>query len=396
MDEAARWGFVNGDPDWENLGQGEPEVDALIGGSARIKTFQIESDDNRYGPTNGIDDLRETISAHYNRLYRRGCASQYTARNVSLAMGGRLALSRIFAMLDKIRFGYKTPEYPAYAEMMAAHAAQITPVCLPTRPADNHVLPAAEFALAIQKEALKAFLFSNPCNPTGHVIQGEELKAYVQISQTHHCALIIDEFYSHYIYTQDHPAAGPVSAAACLQDVNADVVLIVDGLTKSFRYPGWRLAWVLGPENLIADLGRVASYLDGGPSVPVQRAALQLFEPERMDRESQALRTVFSRKQHLMRESLRQNGMICSPDAHGTFYVWADISQLPAPLNQASVFFQAALRRKVIVVPGYLFDIRPQAQERDFQQSVRFSFGPTEANIRMGLERVTELVQAYS
>ena len=396
MDEAIKLGFYNGNPDWVNLGQGEPEVGELKGAPPRIKCFSIEPNDNRYGPLNGMWDLRKSIADYYNRLYRKNKSSKYTADNVSIAMGGRLALTRIFSIVGSVRLGYKVPEYPAYEDMLNYQLERIIPVRIPAKKSNNYSIPSEEFAAAINKFQLDAFLFSNPCNPTGHVVKGEELNAYVKIAKEQNCTLIVDEVYSHFIYENGKPANAPVSAAEFIDDVNSDPLLIVDGLTKSFRYPGWRLAWILGTRDVIKDLGRAASGIDGGPSLPVQRAALQLFEPARVALESHALREVFCRKQNLMLNVLRENGMICSTDANSTFYIWADISQLPAPLNNSYSFFKAALNCKVITVPGPMFDIHPgqQKTDDDFNQYIRFSFGPEEENLKMGLERITELIKS--
>ncbi|MDP2387310.1 MAG: pyridoxal phosphate-dependent aminotransferase [Bacteroidota bacterium] len=398
IDEAAKLGFYNGNPEWANLGQGEPEVGKLAGGAERIEGFTIEPNDDRYGPTNGIEVLRKTIADHYNRLYRKDKTSKYTANNVSIAMGGRLALTRIFAILGKIRLGYKTPEYPAYHDMLNYQLDRITPVYLPSKKENNHSISSAKFVEAIKEYDLDAFLFSNPCNPTGHVLKGEELKAYLKIAKEENCTLIIDEFYSHFIYENGNPASEAVSSAAFIEDVNTDPVLIVDGLTKSFRYPGWRLAWILGPSAVIENLGRAASAIDGGPSVPIQRATLQLFEPEYVDTDTKALREVFSRKHNIMLNTLRKNGMSCSADANSTFYIWADISKLPSPLNDSISFFKEALKHKVITVPGYMFGIHPGQEKKrpEFNQYIRFSFGPTEENMKMGLARISELIKSYS
>jgi hypothetical protein len=397
-DEAARLGYYSGHPEWANLGQGEPEVGEMPGAPPRIKSFVIEPGDDRYGPLNGMATLREAIAAHYNRLYRKDKQYKYVAENVGIAMGGRLALSQVCSILGNVRLGYKVPEYPAYEDIINSQCPRITPVRIATKKANNYALPSSELERAIIEHRLNTFLMSNPCNPTGHVVKGDELAAYVHIGRKQRCALILDEFYSHFIYAPDMGAGGPVSAAAYIDDVNEDQVLIIDGLTKSFRYPGWRLAWVLGPTAIIADMGRAASGLDGGPSMPVQRAALPLFEPGRADMETHALREVFGRKQQIALQSLRANGMICNADANSTFYIWADISRLPAPLNEARTFFNELLKRKVMVVPGYMFDIHPgrEAADTHFDQYVRISFGPEEENLKMGLRRITELIQQYS
>ena len=167
-------------------------------------------------------------------------------------------------------------------------------------------MPAADFDAAVAEQGLAAYLVSNPCNPTGRVIAGDELKAYVSTARTRDCTLILDEFYSHFIYDREgNRGVGPVSAATHVDDVNADPVLIVDGLTKSFRYPGWRVGWVVGTVPVIEVINRAASAIDGGPGQPIQRAAREVLRPERADQETRALRQVFARKRNLMVERLR-------------------------------------------------------------------------------------------
>jgi aspartate/methionine/tyrosine aminotransferase len=397
MNEAIKLGFYNGNPDWVNLGQGQPEFGDMEGAPERVKDFRIETSDNSYGPLNGTMELRTTIANHYNRLYRKNKISQYTEKNVSVAMGGRLVLTQICTMLGNIRLGYKIPEYPAYADMINNHKGRINAIHIGTKAENNFSIPATEFSEVIKRNKLDAFLFSNPCNPTGDIIEGKELKKYLEASRENKCALIIDEMYSHYIFDDDKPGNEPVSSAKYIEDVNEESVLIVDGLTKSFRYPGWRIAWAIGPVHLIDNLNRVASAMDGGPSQPMQRAALKVLEPESADMETSALRKIFCRKRNSMINFLRENGITCSDGIRGTFYIWADISKLPAPLNNSEHFFIEALKRKVMTIPGHLFDIHPghlQNKFSDFNQYIRFSFGPDEKNMLMGLERLGELIRS--
>jgi aspartate/methionine/tyrosine aminotransferase len=397
MDEAIKLGFYNGNPDWSNLGQGQPEFGEMEGAPPRIKNFEIETSDNSYGPLNGMLELRTTIADHYNRLYRKNKTSKYTAENVSIAMGGRLVLTQICSMLGNIRLGYKIPEYPAYADIINNHKGKINAIHIPTNESTNFSIPANQFSEAVKQNQLAAFLFSNPCNPTGDVIEGKELIEYLKIAHENNCNLIIDEMYSHYVFDSTQPAKRPVSAAEFIQDVNEESVLIVDGLTKSFRYPGWRLAWAIGPIHLIDNLNRVASAIDGGPSQPIQRAALKVLQSESVDKETTALRNVFSRKRNIMVDCLNKMGIKCSSGVRGTFYIWGDISKLHSPVNNSEYFFTEALQCKVMTIPGHLFDIHPgniPSNISNFNNYIRFSFGPEEKNMLMGLERLSEMIKS--
>ncbi|HEX9728670.1 MAG TPA: pyridoxal phosphate-dependent aminotransferase [Gemmatimonadales bacterium] len=394
--EAMKRGFRNGDPDWCNLGQGQPEVGTIEGAPERISTINLEPHDHAYGPIGGTDEMRQLVADHYNRLYRRDRASKYTRDNVTVASGGRLTLSRVFATLGAVRVGYQVPDYTAYEDMLDYHRYRITPVAVPTTVESGFVTPATQLDRVVRDRRLDAFLLSNPCNPTGQLVRDDELAGYVRIARERHCTMILDEFYSHFVYTPAGAAgAGPVSGAAFVEDVERDSVLLIDGLTKSFRYPGWRLGWVVGPADVIELVNRAASAIDGGPSTAVQRAACQVLEPARADRETTALRSVFVRKRNLMLERLRAMGIVCPHAPGGTFYVWADIGNLPPPLNDADRFFRAALDRKVLTVPGRFFDVNPGGERvngQEYQRWVRFSFGPPADNVRLGLDRLAELI----
>ncbi len=397
--EAVKLGYYNGNPEWANLGQGQPEIGELEGAPPRIKSFSIEPQDQAYGQLGGLQELRKKIADHYNRLYRKNFSSKYTAENVSVAMGGRLVLTRIFSAMDKISLGYKVPDYTAYEDMMNYHRERVTPVQIPTSEKNAFDVPANDFEQVIKKYKLDAYLISNPCNPTGNVIEGDDLKTYVQVATKNNCTLILDEFYSHFIFGKDKPVKEPVSAAAHIENVNKSPVILIDGLTKSFRYPGWRIGWAVGPNNVIDILNRAASAIDGGPSQPMARAALSVLEKNYADKETSALRKVFNKKRKLMIEALTKAGIEFLPQAKGTFYLWGNISKLPKPINNAKQFFFEALKYKVMTVPGYFFDIQPGKKKKkksDFDQWVRFSFGPPEDNMVEGLERLTKMILSFS
>lgn len=396
--EASKLGFWNGNPDWCNLGQGQPEVGDMEGAPPRITRVDITPGDQAYGPLGGSAEMRDAIAQTYNRLYRHGKKTRYTADNVSFAGGGRLALTRLFATLaDGTRVLYRCPDYTAYEDYLAYHRARLTLVPMMTREENGFSLTSREFEAAIVRQGVAAYVFSNPCNPTGGVVMGDELGRHVALAREHRCLLGCDEFYSHFIYDEDGgPAQGPVSAAAYVEDVDKDPVLLLDGLTKSHRYPGWRAGWIVGPKHCIEMINRAASALDGGPSLMVQRAALEALKETRYEAETIALRKGFAKKRRLMLDMLRSMNIIPAREPAGTFYVWASIRNLPAPLNNGDAFFHACLRKKVMTVPGRFFDIRPLGVrdiEEPYDAWIRFSFGPSLEVVKTGLERIGEVIR---
>ena len=122
--------------------------------------------------------------------------------------------------------------------MMDYATPRLEPIFIPTKEENNFSIPADEFKNIAKN--LDSYLVSNPCNPTGHVIQGDELASYCETARETGCVLLMDEFYSHFIYEGRDPGCGPVSSAEFVDDPETDPILVIDGLTKSFRYPGWR------------------------------------------------------------------------------------------------------------------------------------------------------------
>jgi N-succinyldiaminopimelate aminotransferase len=395
--EAARRGFRQSDPSWCNLGQGQPETGELPGAPPRQRAVAIEVADQEYAPVAGLRELREAVATLYNRLYRRGMASQYTADNVCISGGGRASLTRAAAALGHINLGHFLPDYTAYEELLDIFKA-FTSIPILLEGERGYAFGAEDLRREVTGRGLSALLFSNPGNPTGKLVQGEELARWVGIARELDCTLLIDEFYSHYIWT-GRPGQLPVeSAARYVQDVDRDPVVLFDGLTKNWRYPGWRMTWAVGPRPVIEAMGSAGSFLDGGGSRPLQRAAIPLLDEAHVVAETEALHRAFREKRTFLHTRLERLGVRTDRAPDGTFYVWGNVSGLPPPLNDGMGFFRAALEHKVIVVPGEFFDVNPGKRRRGqasrFRNYVRFSFGPSLSVLETAVGRLEELVLA--
>jgi aspartate/methionine/tyrosine aminotransferase len=147
---------------------------------------------------------------------------------------------------------------------------------------------------------------------------------------------------------------------------------------------------------MMETLSRAASSIDGGPSRIAQRAALTALEPARADQETHALRVEFAKKRNLMVERLEALGIRFAARPTSTFYGWASLDRLPAPLDDSMTFFRRALELKVMTVPGEFFDVNPGKRRRGsspYRSWMRFSFGPPMQNLAMGLERLERVVR---
>jgi aspartate/methionine/tyrosine aminotransferase len=395
--EATRCGFSMKNPDWCNLGQGQPETGELPGAPPRVQAVNISVDDQEYAPIAGLPELREAIAALYNRLYRKGLPSQYTAENVCVSGGGRAALTRVAASLGHINLGHFLPDYTAYEELLDIFKA-FTAIPILLEGERGYSFTADDLRREATGRGLSAVLLSNPCNPTGKLIEGDDLAKWVAIAREVDCTLLLDEFYSHYVY-RGRPGALPVeSAARYVEDVDRDPVLIVDGFTKNWRYPGWRVTWAIGPRSVVESLASAGSFLDGGGSKPLQRAAVPLLEHDHVVQETQAIQASFRDKRDKMLSRLERIGVRFDRVPDGTFYCWGDVSELPAPMNDGMGFFHEALDHKVITVPGEFFDVNPGKRRHGrtsrFRRYVRFSFGPSWGTLERALGRIEAMVRA--
>jgi N-succinyldiaminopimelate aminotransferase len=394
--EAQKHGFSPTDPQWCNLGQGQPDTGDLPGAPARVKRIEIALDDQEYAPVAGVWELREAIAALYNTLYRRGMPSLYSAENVCVSGGGRAALTRAAASLGHVNLGHFLPDYTAYEELLDIFKA-FTAIPILLESERGYAFGADDLRREILGRGFSAILMSNPCNPTGKLVEGEELLRWVATARDLDCALLLDEFYSHYVYRAP-PGRLPVeSAARYVEDVDRDPVVIFDGFTKNWRYPGWRVTWTLAPKKIVEALASAGSFLDGGGTKPLQRAAVPLLSEDHVVAETRAIQTAFRAKRDYLLSHLQRLGVRVDRAPDGTFYVWGSVDQLPPPLNDGMGFFRAGLEEKMIVVPGEFFDVNPgkrrQGRASRFKNHVRFSFGPPMATLERAVERLEVLVR---
>lgn len=397
MNRASQMGFRYDHPEWANLGQGAPEAGELPGAPARITQIQISELDQEYAPVPGLRELRQKVADFYNAVYRQGKASQYSWENVCISGGGRQGLTRIAASLGEINIGHFIPDYTAYEEMLHTFKGFI-PIPIQLKEKHQFKLSVRRLKEQIRGLGLGAVLFSNPSNPTGQVIAGPELQAWVELFREEEAVCIVDEFYSHFIYTDSPDQARMVSAAEHVEDVNTDPVVILDGVTKNWRYPGWRVSWTLAPKRVIEQISSAGSFLDGGANHPLQKPVLELLDPDFARRETLAIQKCFVEKRAYVLQRLREMGVAVELEPEGSFYIWANLENLPEQINTGISFFEEGLKEQVITVPGEFFDVNPGKRRRSkkFNNYTRISFGPELAKVKQGMDAIERVIGKFS
>lgn len=397
MHEAMKHGYSADDSSWANLGQGAPETGVFGESPLRQESVDILKNHHEYSPVVGLTDLRKKVAEFYNYFYRKGKSSQYTYENVCISGGGRAGLTRLAASLNSINMGHFIPDYTAYEELLNIFKAFVSiPILL--SPKKHYTFSTTELTKEITGRGLQALLISNPCNPTGKLISDEELNQWVSVARKLECTFIMDEFYSHYIYA-DNIDESPkmVSAAEFVNDVNTDPVIIVDGLTKNWRYPGWRISWTVAPVDVIERISSAGSFLDGGANHPFQNEAVFLLDPEHTMAETYAIQKEFSEKRTFVLNRLAGMNIDVELAPQGSFYVWANLANLPEPINDGMALFKEGLKEKVITVPGNFFDVNPGKRRSyaRFQQYSRISFGPGMVEIKQGLDSLGRVIEKF-
>mgnify|MGYP001415923978 CR=1 FL=1 len=409
LEKAVQLGYSPEDDTWANLGQGAPEtgvltVDGKVNDKDLDKKITITSISTEYGPVSGRQDLREKIADYYNDMFRQGKSSKYTYRNVCIAGGGRVALSRLVAALGNINLGHFIPDYTAYEELLGVFQNFI-PIPISLKKESQYKIPLDRLKDEIVSKGLSALLISNPCNPTGQVLMDDELKQWVNLTNALGCLSIYDEFYSHYIYsdyisgqTKDKPRL--ISAAEFVDDVNKDPVVIINGMSKNWRSPGWRVGWLLASEDIIQRVSSVGSFLDGGAVHPLQTEAVSMINSDYVYQQAELIQSTFFEKRQYMLAELKSMGFVVDFEPNAAFYIWCDLSQLPEPLRDCQAFFEACLAENVITVPGIFFDVNPGKrrlkQHSRYNNYVRISFGPKLETLRVGIAGIKRAIQRYS
>ncbi|CAK7913118.1 hypothetical protein CAAN1_20S02586 [[Candida] anglica] len=401
-ERASEYGFDPQDADWANLGQGAPEHgDTVPGSFKRPTSIPITNIGKEYAPTAGIKELREAVANYYNDTYRQGKPSKYSYKNVCIVPGGRAGLTRIASIISDCYLSFFLPDYTAYAEMLSLFK-NFSPIPVPLNESDNYEVH-LEYVKRELDRGVSALLTSNPRNPTGRCMTRRQLAQLHDLCRQK-CLLIMDEFYSHYYYDEGCNGSS-ISSAEFVEDVNRDPVLILNGLTKAFRLPGWRICWILGPEEYINALSSAGSFLDGGSNAPLQYTAVDFLEPVRVRNEMKALQQHFKMKRDYVVGRLSKMGFKFTPGPHGnipnsTFYLWLNLSHLPGKLSNCLGFFHECLHEKVIIVPGFFFLINPQnlskLEDVIWYHYVRISYGPEFEQIVKGMDGIERILERYN
>ena len=308
-----------------------------------------------YTPSAGLWALREKIGAWYEAFYGLKIATE----RIFVTPGSSAALLAAYwlTLAPGDRIVLTDPSYPCYRNF--AHLVSAIPRQVPVRAEEGYTLPPE----AIER-ADRAVHILSPANPTGGFYGAGALGALAGRCRQLGVSLISDELYHGLWYDEPPQSALTFDGKA----------LVTGGFSKSFCMPGFRLGWVVVPEEKIDAMERLAQNLYLCAPTPMQYAALEAFDEGYLEE----VRHTYRRRRDWLAERLaRWFAIPYRP--RGAFYLWCE---LPPEAPDATPFCEALLRQeRVAVTPGGDFG----QQGRRF---VRFAFTRDIAHMEEGVRRL--------
>ena len=347
-----------------NLSAGQPSVGApepVRAAAARL----LEANNLGYTVALGIPELREEIAHNYGDRYGIEVGVDDVVLTTGSSGGFLLTFLSCFDVGDRVAMA--SPGYPCYRNILSALGCEVVEIeCGP----ETRFQPTVQL-LAELDPPVKGVIVASPANPTGTVIEPDELAAIARWCEASGVRLISDEVYHGLVY----PGA-PTTSCAWETSRNA---VVLNSFSKYFAMTGWRLGWMLVPE----DLRRAVDCLTGNfticPPVLPQYAAVAAFTPESIA-EAQGHLAHYGRNRDTLIAGLHQIGLNRLAPADGAFYIYADVSDFT---GDSLAFCEKLLADTgLAIAPGVDFDtVRGPSH-------VRLSFAGPSSDIDEALRRL--------
>jgi aspartate/methionine/tyrosine aminotransferase len=290
------------------LNIGEPDFTAppLVQAAAERA---VRDGRTQYTNALGLDALRERISAWYGSRF----GVQVPARRIVVTAGasGALLLACMALIEDGDEVLLPDPSYPCNRHFVSA--AQGRAVLLPTDAAQRFQLSAAQVQTNWRKQT-RGVLLASPSNPTGTSVAAAELQSIHHVVQQHNGITMVDEIYLGLSYDDTF-----AQTALAIDDQ----IISINSFSKYFNMTGWRLGWLVVPDNLVPVIERLAQNLFICPSSVSQHAALACFEPESLS-VYEDRRAAFKARRDSFIPQLNAMGLTVPVIPDGAFYAWAD------------------------------------------------------------------------
>ena len=327
------------DPEVISLGVGEPDFDTPwhvreegIYSLTKGKTF--------YSPNAGLRSLRDEIHGFMERHYG---LSYDPVHEILVTVGGSEAIDLAFrAMLDPgDEVLIPEPSYVSYKP--CAVLAGAVPRTIELQEKDEYKLRPEQLEAAIT-ERTKILLLCYPNNPTGAVMEKEDLEPIAELVKKHDLYVVSDEIYAELNYT------GRTHVSIATLPGMRERTVVINGFSKSFAMTGWRLGYAAAPRLIMDQMLKIHQYAIMCAPTTAQYAAVEALKNG--DQDIELMRNEYDGRRKYLLKRFWDMGIDCF-DAQGAFYVFPDISHF----GMSSDEFATRLlhEQKLAVVPGTAF-----------------------------------------
>ncbi|MGB1177885.1 MAG: pyridoxal phosphate-dependent aminotransferase [Lentibacter algarum] len=337
---------------------GQPGTAAPRGARAHL-TEAMEASPLGYSVVLGLPELRARIAQHYHDKH----GVNLSPERVIITSGSSGAFILAFTALFEAgaRVGLGEPGYPSYRQILKA--LDVKPVGLPTS-AENRFQPVPSDFAGLELDGL---LVASPANPSGTMLTREAMQALIDACAESETAFISDEIYQGIEYEGEAVSALELT----------DECYVINSFSKYFSMTGWRIGWMVVPEEHVRLIERLAQNMFICAPHASQVAALAAFG---CTEELEANLAVYKANRDLMIVELPKVGLSNFAPPDGAFYIYVDVSHLT---NDSRALASDILAKAgVAVTPGIDFD-----PERG-QTTLRLSYARSTEEIREGLLRL--------
>ena len=324
-----------------------------------------------YTPNRGFIELRQAVSDYYKRRFNVGYDA---ATQVLITVGGSEGIDLCFRTIvnegDEVLI--PEPSFVCYNPLTVMAGG--VPVTIETKAENNFRLTPDELESAIT-EKTKMVVLPFPNNPTGAIMEREDLEKIAEIIKKHNLFVLSDEIYGELTY------GGKKHVSIAEIDGMKERTLIVSGFSKAYAMTGWRLGYILGPAEVVEQIVKLHQYGIMSSPTTAQYAAIEALKNG--DDDVAEMRSDYDIRRRLIVGKLNEIGLDCF-EPLGAFYTFPCIKS--TGLSSDEFATRLVKEKRVAVVPGTAFGECGEGY-------VRISYAQSLKNIKVALKRIEEFVR---
>lgn len=354
-----------------SLGVGEPDFDTPW----RIREegiYALEKGRTFYTSNAGLKELREEIAIYLKRKYNL----YYGINQILVTVGGSEAID--IALRAMINPGEEViipqPSYVSY--LPCAVLADAKPVIINLKEENQFKLTADELEDAIT-ENTKVLILPFPNNPTGAIMNREELEAIAKVIIEKDIFVISDEIYAELTYSGKHVSIAEIPGMA-------ERTIVINGFSKAFAMTGWRLGYAAGPQEIMQQMVKIHQFAIMCAPTNSQFAAVEALRD--CDADVEKMVEAYNQRRRFLLNAFKEMGLDCF-EPYGAFYVFPSIKKFGMTSDEFAT--RLLKEEKVAVVPGTAFGDCGEG-------FLRISYAYSIDNLKIATERLSNFVKRLS